>query len=298
MEDELAHIPLGQIRDPWVMLRFVDKQSIEYLEMLESIRAIGVLSSVTVRRIGENEYELITGMHRLTVCRELRRPTIPCTIKKATDDEVLAWQIQENAVHAETRPVDFAKQLKRIQKLRPGITQSEMAVMVRKSPPWISKMLGLLNLSAKTQRLVALSKIPLSSAYMLAKIPSSLQPQFVDQACTMPPKQFEALAASVIKRWMEDVRQGKLDHHFNDNEFKPQPWLRSLKDILREIDKREHGPNLIVAERIKTAAQGFLLGLKWAANLDRFSVEEQRRAAELKRHKNLKSLLQERIEDE
>jgi ParB/RepB/Spo0J family partition protein len=298
--DEVANLYLSQIVDPRVLLRPVNRKSVEWAEMLDSIEKNGLWNSICVRPTAEaDKFEVIDGLWRMSCHRELKREPIPAIIKHGLSDiDVLAAQITANALRPETTAIEYAKQLKRIQQGIPGCTVAELAAAVKKNPHWIGQQLGLLELDAKTQRIVDRGEIPAQSAYMLAKVPSRFRGDLVKQAQAMPVGQFTALAACVIKQFMERVRDGKLDKQFNDLPFEPIAYLRPLKEVLAEIKKRESAPTAIVTAKAKTALEGFILGLQWAAHLDRKSVEEQRKAAQLKTRISLKRLYQERGKDE
>ena len=47
--DEFREIPLDQIVEPWVVLRIVNRESVEYLELRDSIAHQGLLNSICVR---------------------------------------------------------------------------------------------------------------------------------------------------------------------------------------------------------------------------------------------------------
>lgn len=49
LPDECREIPLDQIVEPWVVLRVVNRESIEYLELRDSIVHQGLLNSICVR---------------------------------------------------------------------------------------------------------------------------------------------------------------------------------------------------------------------------------------------------------
>jgi ParB/RepB/Spo0J family partition protein len=292
---------VDQIIDPKFLLRLVNKKSVEYLKMLDSIERTGLWNSICVRPAGDRGpdlFEVIDGFYRLTCCRELRRETVPAIIRHGvTDQEVLAAQIQANALRPETTKVEYAKQLKRIEAAFPGITMPELAVMVGQNPEWVSLQLDLLELSPNIQKLVDRGDIPITSAYMLAKVPLSYQKSLVDPARVMPAAEFKALAAGIIKRFMEQVRQGKLDKRFNDRPFEPVPWYRGHKELLAEINTPSEGPSLLVAVKAMTPLEGFIKGLEWAMHLDPASVEKQRKAAEGRSRADLRKLYRERKAD-
>lgn len=280
--DEVRNIPTEHLVEPWAILRPVAKGSIEYMEMMDSLAETGFWNSISVRPSPRHpgKYEVIDGNYRFHCARDLGLPLIPCIVKEGvTDEDILAAQIRANAVRPETTPVEFARQLKRIQKTRPGITLAQMSKLVHKQPRWISQQLDLLRLSQPLQLAVDRGEIPLASAYMLAKIPPGMQAEYVDAAKSMPTAEFQALAAGVIKQYRECVHRGKLEQRFL-LPFAPQPYLRPLKEVQNEVKQRIVGPLLIASEDCRTPLDGFYLALEWLMHLDKRSIDEQRRAAE------------------
>ncbi len=286
MHDTTANIPIGQIAQPHMILRLIDKDSVEYMEMRDSIAAEGFWNSISVRPAkDEGKYEIIDGLYRYTCARELGLESIPCIIKhNVSDDAVLAAQIQANAVRPETKPVEFARQMKRILTRRPEMTFDELSHLVHKSPGWVRQTLGLLRLVGEARKMVDRGEIPVQSAYMLAKIPRRLQSDYIDQARTLSSREFRAIAATVIKQFTEAVKQGKMEA-FWCSEFRPQAHLRSLTEIQQEVERKEIGALLVTAENCRTPVDGFYAALRWAMHLDRQSVEDQERAARARSRK-------------
>ena len=280
MDDQARDILIKQIIEPRSVLRLVNRDSVEYLEMRDSIRDNGFWNSISVRPAKQSgKYEIIDGLYRYTCSREVGLTTIPCIVKhNVSDDDVLAAQIQANAVRPETKPVEFARQMKRMLTRKPEMAFDELAHLIHKSPSWVRKTLGLLKLAREARKMVDRGEIPIRSAYMLAKIPQQLQKDYLDQARALPSGEFRALAASVIKQFTEAVKQGKMEA-FWCSDFKPQAHLRSLRDIQTEVQQQEIGALLVTAEQCKTSADGFYAALRWAMHLDRQSIEDQERAA-------------------
>jgi len=288
MQDKVADIPIDDIIEPRTMLRLIDRDSVEYLEMRDSIAAEGFWNSISVRPAkDEGKYEIIDGLYRYTCARELGLKSIPCIVKcNVSDDAVLAAQIQANAIRPETKPAEFARQMKRMLTRRPRMTFDELAHLIHKSPSWVRKTLGLLRLARESRKMVDRGEIPIQSAYMLAKIPQQLQKDYLDQARTLPSGEFRALAASVIKQFTEAVKQGKMEA-FWCGEFQPQAHLRSLREIQSEAQRQEVGALLVTAEQCKTPVDGFYSALRWAMHLDSQSIEDQERAARARSRQRL-----------
>ena len=151
-------------------------------------------------------------MYRTAGGRDTGRPLVPALVRDLTDDDLLAIQIQANALRPETTPMEFARQIKRIIDSRPGVTMAEVCHrIVHKSPVWVGKTLGLLHLKKEYQPAVDRGEMPLGSAYELARIPNRFQAQFYDRPARCRTVEFRAAAQAFLKQYQEAVRQGKLD---------------------------------------------------------------------------------------
>jgi len=279
MPDENRDIPTDQLVEPWVVLRLVNKESVEYLELRDSLADKGFFNSLCVRPSPRHpgKYEVVDGLRRFTAARELRLPVVPCTVKhNLTDEDVLAAQIQANAVRLDTAPTEFARQLKKILSSRPGATITQMATMVHKSPGWVRDKLHLLALRADIQKCVDRGEIPLESAYRLARLPRVHQPQFVPLAKAAPVSEFRVTIAAFLKKYQEAVRQGKMDLLY-DPDAAPVPHLRNVNELVSEYQQPCAAPLMLAAGNCQSPLDGWRLALQWALHLDAKSVEEQRR---------------------
>ena len=282
LPDEFRPIPLDQIIEPWVVLRVVNRESIDYLELRDSLAAVGPLNSICVRpslrRPGY--YEVVDGLYRFTAAGELRLPALPCIVKHSlTDDDVLAIQIQANALRPETTAIEYAQQIRRIMDAiaaRRGsdATLADVSNLIHKNVDWIGAQLRLLSLRPDIQKAVERGEIPLKSAYTLAKLPRIHQGQLVELAKTASAREFVPVAARLVKQIQEAARQGKLTDFCKD--FEPVPHLRSLKDVLAEYREHHLGGLAVVKAGSQTTVDGWYLALEWALNLDDESICAQR----------------------
>jgi ParB/RepB/Spo0J family partition protein len=281
MDDKVEFLPTQVLREPKVKLREVNRESLEYLEMRDSIRDKGILQSLLVRPQGD-VYEIIEGLHRYTCAKEVGLQTLPCIIRECSDDEVLVLQLAANAISPETKLAEYAHQIKRLMKRNPDLTIAQVSCLIRKAPAWIGKCLNLVNLLNTIQVMVDRGEIPAENAYMLAKIPKSMQKDYVDRAKLMPPKEFRPIAAACVKQFTEAVKQGKMDAFYSDK-FEPVAHLRSLK----EIEAMNVQALVCTSEGCKTVLDGFNAGLRWVCHLDRQSVREQEDAIRQQRERQV-----------
>ena len=281
MDDTIEFLPIHVLREPKIKLRDVNRDSIEFLEMRDSIREKGILQSLLVRPIGD-AYEIIEGMYRYTCAREVGLEKLPCIIRECSDDEVLVLQLQANAISPETKQAEYAQQLKKLLVRNSGMTIRQLACLIRKSPAWVGKSLELVNLLKEIQVMVDRGAIPIENAYMLAKIPRSMQRDYVDRAKLMPRSEFRPLAAACIKQFREAVKQGKMDAFYSDK-FQAVAHLRSLKLIEDEMKRKAVGALICAGEGCESVLDGFYAGLRWACHLDKASVREQEAAIRSRR---------------
>jgi ParB/RepB/Spo0J family partition protein len=270
-------VQLSQIRENPSALRNVNKTAEDYLGLVDSIRAKGVLNPVVVREIKDSDgnitYGLIDGLHRFTGALDAGLTEIPANVIEASDAEVLEAQIITNIHKVETRPVEYSKQLMRILAGNPTMTAASLATKLAKSPTWISERLGLIKLEARIAKLVDEDKINLSNAYALAKLPADEQAHFVDRAMTMQPNEFVPTVNTRVKELRDAKRQGR---NPNAAEFMPVPHCRKLGEIKTEFEQNEVGPRLVAELGLTTALEGFKTGVAWTLHMDSMSIEADR----------------------
>lgn len=298
MEEQSKQISLRWLRPPKVPLRPLNTESVEFLELRDSIRDHGLINPITVRPIEASPgyFEIVVGLHRFTACSMLGHRAMACIVKPMSDAEVLATQIAENAVCVPTKPVEYAKHLKRLQKAYPNLTVAQLGKVVGKSGVWVSHQLQLINLIEPAQLAADRGEMSVTNAYMLSKIPRNYQRGFLLQAKTYTQRDFQKIASEFIRDVMENRRTGQLHKHFL-KDFEAQPYLRSLKAILNELATDTEGAkqttkhitgsrsNRSLGAQRKAALQGWRLALQWVMHMDTDSIEKQKRASIEKQQK-------------
>lgn len=91
--------------------RAIDETTVAALS--ESIANVGLINPIRVRSVGDGQWEVIAGAHRLSACKSLGLAEI--TAIEVTDDDLHAElaMIDENLCRAELSPSDRAKQTAR-----------------------------------------------------------------------------------------------------------------------------------------------------------------------------------------
>lgn len=273
-----GRIPISLIRESEVALRTVNRNSEEYLQLVESIRQKGVLNSVSVREVKDEHgvltYGLVDGLHRFTAAKDAGLTEIPANITKLDDRELLEAQIIANIHKIETKPVEYTKQMTRILAGNPTLTKRELAARLAKTEAWISQRLSLTKLTDAVAKMVDDDTIKLSNAYALAKLPPEEQANFVDRAATDPPDVFVPAIYARVKEIRDAKIKGK---DAAPAQFVPTPHLQKLSEVKKVFDSPDELALMVCrAQQAETPLDGFKAAVAWMLHLDSLSVREQK----------------------
>jgi ParB/RepB/Spo0J family partition protein len=266
----LKNVLINQIRENKAALREVDRQSEKYIELVDSVKSRGVLNPIVVREVidqatGDLVYGLVDGLHRFTAACDAGIKEIPANVVDATEGESLELQIITNLHRVETKPVEFSKGIQRIMMFNPTLTVREMAKKFSMSTQWVNDRLGLLKLHEKLAGLVDEGQINLSNAFALAKLPPEEQLNFTDRAMTDTPQEFVPAVLSRKKELDKARREGRDPA---GESFSPQPYAQKIGALKDEYSNPTVGPVLVQKYDVKSAEEGFHMGVAWALHMD------------------------------
>ena len=138
----------------------------ELAELAASIKEIGILQPPVVRKVGENQYELIMGERRLRASKLAGLKRIPVIIRETSDNELLREALIENIHRSNLNSLEEAAAYN--QMLTDfGLTHDELAKRIGKSRPVITNTLRLLNLPPSVQKKLASGAISAGHARAL-----------------------------------------------------------------------------------------------------------------------------------
>ena len=114
-------------------------------ELSISIKNIGIIQPITVRKIENNNYQLISGERRLRACKELGLKNIPAYLREANDQDSLEMALVENIHRQDLDAIEIAISYQRlIEEI--NLTQEELSDKIGKNRTTISNYLRLLKL--------------------------------------------------------------------------------------------------------------------------------------------------------
>lgn len=114
-------------------------------ELASSIKELGVIQPITVRKLAFNKYQLVSGERRFRASKLIGLDTIPAFIRIANDQESLEMALVENIQRQDLDPIEIALSYQRlIEDI--NLTQEQMSERVGKKRSTISNYLRLLKL--------------------------------------------------------------------------------------------------------------------------------------------------------
>jgi ParB family chromosome partitioning protein len=114
-------------------------------ELASSIRELGVIQPITVRKLEFNKYQLVSGERRYRASKMLGLETIPSYIRIANDRESLEMALVENIQRQDLDPIEIALSYQRLMD-DIDLTQEELSDRVGKNRSTIANYLRLLKL--------------------------------------------------------------------------------------------------------------------------------------------------------
>ncbi|WP_373059134.1 ParB/RepB/Spo0J family partition protein [Zunongwangia sp. H14] len=114
-------------------------------ELASSIKELGVIQPITVRKLDFNQYQLVSGERRYRASKLVGLETIPAFIRIANDQESLEMALVENIQRQDLDPIEIALSYQRLMD-EISLTQEQLSERVGKNRSTIANYLRLLKL--------------------------------------------------------------------------------------------------------------------------------------------------------
>ena len=145
----IASLPINQIEsNPFQPREEFDEEALN--ELADSIREQGIIQPITVRKMGYDKYQLISGERRLKASKIAGLDIIPCYIRIANDQQMLEMALVENIQREDLDAIEVAISYQRLID-ECNLTQETLGDRVGKKRATVSNYLRLLRLPAEIQ---------------------------------------------------------------------------------------------------------------------------------------------------
>ena len=145
----INEIPVEQIApNPDQPRNFFDETALEELAM--SIRELGIIQPLTLRKVAADSYQIISGERRYRAAKLAGLDTVPAYIRTATDTELTEMALIENIQREDLNAIEIALTFKKLIE-QYKLTQERLSERIGKKRATIAIFLRLLRLPAEVQ---------------------------------------------------------------------------------------------------------------------------------------------------
>jgi len=225
---DIMRIPMDMIEpNPFQPRMSFGQEALE--ELAESIRTLGLIQPITVRRKSDGRYQIISGERRFRACQMAGMDMIPAYIRDTNDQGMLEMAIVENIQRENLDPIEVAMSYQRLID-ECSLTQEQMAVRVGKKRASVTNYLRLLKLPAKIQHDLKVGLLSVGHAKVLLGVEDiKLQEYLCDLVIRddMSVRQLE----EKIKKMSEPKKTGN-----DDSQELPEEYFKVLEIVGRYFE--------------------------------------------------------------
>ena len=140
-------------------------------ELSNSIREIGIITPITLRQLGDGNYQIIAGERRWRAAKAAGLTTIPAYIRTVEDEGVMEMALVENIQREDLNAIEIALAYQHMADTI-GMTQERISERVGKSRTSVTNFMRLLKLPAQIQMALKNHEIDMGHARALLAIES------------------------------------------------------------------------------------------------------------------------------
>lgn len=195
-------------------------------ELANSIRELGVIQPITVRKLEGNKFQLVSGERRFRASKLISLESIPAYIRIANDQEMLEMALVENIQRKDLDPIEIALSYQQlISEIK--LTQEELSIRVGKNRTTVTNFLRLLKLDPIIQTGIRDGFLTMGHGRALIGVYElDLQLEIYQKILK------EKLSVRQTEQLVKNVREGK---PLNSPKPKPKEIPRYISDSLKEI---------------------------------------------------------------
>ena len=226
---DVLMIPVDYIEpNPFQPRQSFDQEALE--ELAESIRTLGLIQPVTVRKKAADKYQIISGERRFRACRLCGMELIPAYVRDADDQGMLEMAIVENIQRENLDPIEIALSYQRlIDECR--LTQEQMALRVGKKRASVTNYLRLLKLPAKIQHDLKVGQLSVGHAKVLLSVEDS---RVQEALCDLVVK--EGLSVRELEKKIQRLQETSNVTQTAEAQDLPDEYFKVLEIVGRYFD--------------------------------------------------------------
>ncbi len=226
----IATIPLEKIEaNPFQPRNKFEQESLE--ELAASIKTQGIIQPVTVRKLGYDKYQLISGERRFRASKIAGLKTIPTFIRVANDQQMLEMALIENIHRENLNSLDVGISYQRLIE-ECNITIDELSDRIGKNRTTVSNFIRLLKLPPAIQISLRDNKISMGHARAIINI----EDENIQLTILKEILEKQLSVRQVEKRVKEINKTGETKP--TKKILLPEKYLKAKKELMDQLDSK------------------------------------------------------------
>lgn len=221
---DIMLIPVGMIEpNPFQPRSAFDQDAME--ELADSIRTLGLIQPITVRRKSNDRYQIISGERRFRASKMAGMNEIPAYIRETDDQGMLEMAIVENIQREDLDPIEVALSYQRLIE-ECSLTQEQMATRVGKKRASVTNYLRLLKLPAKIQHDLKVGLLSVGHAKVLLGVENQ---EIQEKLCDLVIK--EELSVRQLENMIRKMEKGENPKDKPQEQDLPEDYFKVLEIV-------------------------------------------------------------------
>ena len=216
----INEIDLSQISpNPEQPRTFFDEESLE--ELASSIRELGIVQPLTLRKLGPDQYQIISGERRYRAAKMAGLLSVPAYIRTANDSELTEMALIENIQREDLNAIEVALTFKKLID-QYHLTQEQLSSRIGKKRATIANFLRLLKLPAEVQLGLRDRRVDMGHARALLAVEN--------------PKHQLKLYNEILRKGLSVRQVEEAAKAYNEMQEQPRPGEGATGSISREYE--------------------------------------------------------------
>lgn len=221
---DIMLIPVGMIEpNPFQPRSAFDQDAME--ELADSIRTLGLIQPITVRKKSNDRYQIISGERRFRASKMAGMNEIPAYIRETDDQGMLEMAIVENIQREDLDPIEVALSYQRLIE-ECSLTQEQMATRVGKKRASVTNYLRLLKLPAKIQHDLKVGLLSVGHAKVLLGVENQ---EIQEKLCDLVIK--EELSVRQLENMIRKMEKGENPKDKPQEQDLPEDYFKILEIV-------------------------------------------------------------------
>lgn len=190
-------------------------------ELADSIRQQGIIQPLTVRKLGYDKYQIISGERRLRAAKMAGLEEVPTYIRVANDEQMLEMALVENTQREDLNAIEIAISYQRLME-ECNLNKEQLSEVVGKNRTTVTNYLRLLKLPAEIQAAVQEEKVSMGQVKPLINLKEEeMQTELLREIIE------NNLSSRSIETRVKEINEGikNQDTKANTPKKKPSPEL-------------------------------------------------------------------------